>query len=203
MPLESGSWAAFRTTAVHRRLTSSYCRAPPPPSSTGAGLADSARKVLKELEAVQMVDVVMVTKSGIEIRKRCVSQPMPHPASLLHKLRLNLPRTVRTPIVVKTGYGKYRPRIFRSITAPNCGSWASPAARNCDDFVRYAHYVATIPTQQLTVTRNLVHNSMSRLVHNSTLHSVHFSMIADSLPGGAGPSGMLVHVVLNLRVTRR
>jgi len=67
-----------------------------------AGLGDSARKVLKELEAVQMVDVVMVTKSGVEIRKRCISQPMPHLADLLHKLKLNLPQTIRTPIVVKT-----------------------------------------------------------------------------------------------------
>jgi transposase len=67
-----------------------------------AGIGDSARKVLNELEAVQMVDVVMPTISGVEIRKRCISRPEPHLAVLLHKLKLNLPKTIHTPIVVKT-----------------------------------------------------------------------------------------------------
>jgi transposase len=67
-----------------------------------AGIGDSARRVIKELEAVQMVDVVMPTKSGVEIRKRCISNPEPHLAVLLHKLKLKLPQTIWTPIVVKT-----------------------------------------------------------------------------------------------------
>jgi len=67
-----------------------------------AGIGDSARKVLDEISAIQMVDVVAATKSGVEIRKRCVSMPEPPLATLLHKLKLHLPRTVRIPNVVKT-----------------------------------------------------------------------------------------------------
>jgi len=56
-----------------------------------AGLGNSARTVLEEISAIQMVDVVLPTKSGVEIRKRCVSIPEPHLAQLLHKLKLTLP----------------------------------------------------------------------------------------------------------------
>lgn len=60
-----------------------------------AGIGDSARKVLDEISAIQMVDVVMPTKAGIEIRKRCVSLPEPHLAILLHKLKLSLPSNIQ------------------------------------------------------------------------------------------------------------
>jgi len=59
-----------------------------------AGLGDSARKVLDEFAAIQMVDVVMPTKAGPVIRKRCVSVPDPHLNVLLHKLGLTLPTSI-------------------------------------------------------------------------------------------------------------
>jgi transposase len=59
-----------------------------------AGLGDSARKILDEFAAIQMVDVVMPTKAGPVIRKRCVSVPEPHLNVLLHKLGLTLPTSI-------------------------------------------------------------------------------------------------------------
>jgi transposase len=56
-----------------------------------AGIGNSARKVLQEISAIQMIDVVLPTKSGVEIRKRCVSVPEPPLAALLHKLKITLP----------------------------------------------------------------------------------------------------------------
>jgi transposase len=59
-----------------------------------AGLGDSARKILDEFAAIQMVDVVMPTKAGPVIRKRCVSVPEPHLNILLYKLGMTLPTSV-------------------------------------------------------------------------------------------------------------
>jgi len=61
-----------------------------------AGLGDSARKVLDEISTIQMVDVVLPTKAGIDIRKRCVSKPDPGLQVLLHKLGLKLPTNFET-----------------------------------------------------------------------------------------------------------
>jgi transposase len=61
---------------------------------TQAGIGNSARKVLEEISAVQMVDVVLPTKAGKEIRKRCISAPEPALAQLLHKLKLTLPTNI-------------------------------------------------------------------------------------------------------------
>jgi transposase len=61
-----------------------------------AGLGDEPRKVLDEIAAVQMVDVVLPTRCGREIRKRCVGQPTEHQAILLYKLGLSLPRSLET-----------------------------------------------------------------------------------------------------------
>jgi transposase len=60
-----------------------------------AGLGDEPRRVLDELSKIQMVDVVLPTRTGIEIRRRCVAQPTEHQAILLHKLGLHLPRQKR------------------------------------------------------------------------------------------------------------
>ena len=57
-----------------------------------AGLGDEPRKVLDEIQRIALVDIVLPTKSGIEIRKRCVTQPTEHQAILLQRLRLNLPQ---------------------------------------------------------------------------------------------------------------
>jgi transposase len=61
-----------------------------------AGLGDEPRKVLDELAAVKTVDVILPTRCGQEIRKRCVAKPSEHQAILLHKLGLSLPRSLET-----------------------------------------------------------------------------------------------------------
>ena len=57
-----------------------------------AGLGDEPRKVLDELAEIQSVDVILPTRCGQEIRKRCIGKPTDHQAILLHKLGLSLPR---------------------------------------------------------------------------------------------------------------
>ena len=59
-----------------------------------AGLGDEPRKVLDEIAAVQTVDVILPTRCGRQIRKRCVGKPTEHQAILLHTLGLNLPRSL-------------------------------------------------------------------------------------------------------------
>jgi transposase len=56
-----------------------------------AGLGDEPRKVFDEIAQVQLVDVLLPTKSGINLRRRCVAQPTKHQAILLHRLGLTLP----------------------------------------------------------------------------------------------------------------
>jgi len=56
-----------------------------------AGLGDEPRKVFDEIAQIQMVDVVLPAKNGVNIRRRCVAQPTKHQAILLHKLGLTLP----------------------------------------------------------------------------------------------------------------
>lgn len=57
-----------------------------------AGLGDEPRRVLEELGRINLVDVVLPTKSGIDIRRRCVTQPTEHQAILLHRMGLRIPR---------------------------------------------------------------------------------------------------------------
>jgi hypothetical protein len=40
------------------------------------------------------VDVVLPTREGIDIRKRCISQPTEHQQILLDQLRLELPAKI-------------------------------------------------------------------------------------------------------------
>ena len=58
------------------------------------GLGDEPRKVFEELSKVALVDVVLPTRKGIDIRKRCVSRPTDHQAILLQRLRLSLPSSL-------------------------------------------------------------------------------------------------------------
>lgn len=60
-----------------------------------AGLGDEPRKVLDEIQRIRLVDVVLPTKTGIEIRKRCVTQPTEHQAILLQRLGLKLPQRLK------------------------------------------------------------------------------------------------------------
>jgi transposase len=59
-----------------------------------AGLGDEPRKVLDELAQIQTVDVILPTRCGQTIRKRCVGKPTEHQAILLHKLAMTLPRSL-------------------------------------------------------------------------------------------------------------
>jgi transposase len=56
-----------------------------------AGLGHEPRRVFEELGRIQLVDVVLPTRAGTEIRRRCVTQPTEHQAILLAHLGLNLP----------------------------------------------------------------------------------------------------------------
>jgi transposase len=56
-----------------------------------AGLGDEPRKVLEEIARIQVVDVVMPTRGGVEIRRRYVQRPTEHQAILLHRMGLHLP----------------------------------------------------------------------------------------------------------------
>lgn len=60
-----------------------------------AGLGDEPRRVLSELSDIRIVDVVLPTESGHEIRNRCVARPTEHQRILLEKLGLRLPTRVR------------------------------------------------------------------------------------------------------------
>ena len=60
-----------------------------------AGLGDEPRRVISELSEIRLVDVVLPTKSGPEIRNRCVARPTDHQRILLEKLGLKLPTRIR------------------------------------------------------------------------------------------------------------
>jgi hypothetical protein len=57
-----------------------------------AGLGNEPRRVLSELSALQIMDVVLPTREGIEIRRRCISTPSDHQQILLDHLGLRLPK---------------------------------------------------------------------------------------------------------------
>ena len=56
-----------------------------------AGLGDEPRRVLAELRRIKLVDVVLPTREGVEIRRRCVTRPDDTQAVLLQRLGLALP----------------------------------------------------------------------------------------------------------------
>lgn len=61
-----------------------------------AGLGNEPRKVIQEMKKLQLTDVVLPTRNGVDIRLRCVSKPDSDLALLLHKLKLK-PPTRLTP----------------------------------------------------------------------------------------------------------
>jgi len=70
------------------KTLSGLCRA--------AGLGEEPRRVFQELSKIQVVDVVLPTRKGIEIRKRCITRPSDHQAILLQRLGLHLPVSIKT-----------------------------------------------------------------------------------------------------------
>lgn len=61
-----------------------------------AGLGDEPRRVLSELSEIALVDVVLPTDVGNEIRTRCVTRPSDHQKILLDRLGLRLPIRIKT-----------------------------------------------------------------------------------------------------------
>ena len=59
-----------------------------------AGLGSEPRRVLSELSDIRSMDIVLPTRSGIDIRTRCISKPTDHQQILLEKLRLRLPSKI-------------------------------------------------------------------------------------------------------------
>jgi transposase len=60
-----------------------------------AGLGDEPRQVLNEISQIKVVDVILSTKQGATITKRCISQPTISQAILLQKLNLHLPQYIK------------------------------------------------------------------------------------------------------------
>lgn len=56
-----------------------------------AGIGNDPRTILEEIKNLTLVDVVLQTRTGTEIRLRCVSKPEQHLAILLQKLKLRPP----------------------------------------------------------------------------------------------------------------
>jgi transposase len=57
-----------------------------------AGLGDEPRRIFEELGKISVVDVVLPTRDGVEIRRRCIRRPTDHQAILLDRLGLALPK---------------------------------------------------------------------------------------------------------------
>ncbi|HXX38424.1 MAG TPA: hypothetical protein VEP50_09805, partial [bacterium] len=61
-----------------------------------SGLGEEPRQVFAELRQIRLVDVVLPTRAGIELRKRCVGRPTVHQTILLQRLGLSLPAHLET-----------------------------------------------------------------------------------------------------------
>ena len=55
------------------------------------GLGAEPRQIFAELSQIRLVDVVLPTRDGLALRKRCISRPTEHQAILLQRLGLSLP----------------------------------------------------------------------------------------------------------------
>jgi len=43
-----------------------------------AGLGDEPRRIFEELGTISLVDVVLPTRRGVDIRRRCITRPTEH-----------------------------------------------------------------------------------------------------------------------------
>ena len=57
----------------------------------GLCFPNEPRKILEEIKNLTLVDVVLMTRTGTEIKLRCITKPEQHLAILLHKLNLKPP----------------------------------------------------------------------------------------------------------------
>lgn len=55
------------------------------------GLGDEPRRIFDELGTISLVDVILPTRNGVDIRRRCVRKPTEHQAILLSRLGLTIP----------------------------------------------------------------------------------------------------------------
>lgn len=62
--------------------------------TTAAGLGNEPRRIFDEIGKISLVDVVLPTRKGVSIRRRCVRKPTEHQEILLSRLKLNLPRQI-------------------------------------------------------------------------------------------------------------
>jgi hypothetical protein len=60
-----------------------------------AGLGSEPRRILSELSEIRLVDVILPTRDGIEIRRRCITRPSDHQQILLDHLQLKLPAKIK------------------------------------------------------------------------------------------------------------
>jgi hypothetical protein len=60
-----------------------------------AGLGHDPRTVFAQLRLIQLVEVVLPTRAGVEVRKRCISRPTQHQAILLQRLGLQVPESLQ------------------------------------------------------------------------------------------------------------
>ena len=60
-----------------------------------AGLGDEPRRIFDELDSIGLVDVILPTRQGVNIRRRCVRKPTEHQAILLSRLGLTMPRQLQ------------------------------------------------------------------------------------------------------------
>ena len=60
-----------------------------------AGLGDEPRRIFDELDSIGLVDVILPTRQGVDIRRRCVRKPTEHQAILLSRLGLTMPRQLQ------------------------------------------------------------------------------------------------------------
>ena len=63
------------------------------PTQAG-GLGNEPRRIFEALGKISLIDVVLPTRDGPEIRRRCVRRPTDHQAILLERLGLVLPRQI-------------------------------------------------------------------------------------------------------------
>lgn len=75
---------------IYWQLVQSYRTERGPRTRVVAYLGD---KVMEEMAGIKMVDVVMPTRNGVELRRRCISQPTKAQTILLDRLKLRLPVT--------------------------------------------------------------------------------------------------------------
>jgi len=57
-----------------------------------AGLGDEPRRVLEDLSKIDLMDVILPTKDGRELKRSCVARPTPHQQILLTQLGIKVPK---------------------------------------------------------------------------------------------------------------